>query len=156
MRLEQNPENCDYAEWLLQIGHGTVPVNPEGKVKFSDNMKCALNTVKSLIDSIYPAIEVPGTANDQYLLERTILCPRNEEVNLINSDILDRFPGEPKTYLSADTIDMEGGDNSALPIEFLNSINAGGLPLHKVELKESVPIMLLRNLSAAEGLCNGT
>ena len=31
-----------------------------------------------------------------------------------------------------------------------------GLPAHELRLKKNMPIMLLRNLSPAEGLCNGT
>jgi ATP-dependent DNA helicase PIF1 len=42
------------------------------------------------------------------------------------------------------------------PIEFLNSIDGNNFPQHKLLLKKGVPIMLLRNLNQAEGLCNGT
>ena len=40
--------------------------------------------------------------------------------------------------------------------DFLNSLNPKGLPPHKLVLKEGCPIILLRNLNPAEGLCNGT
>lgn len=40
--------------------------------------------------------------------------------------------------------------------EFLNTINASGLPLHKIRLKVGVPVMLMRNLDPTTGLCNGT
>ena len=39
---------------------------------------------------------------------------------------------------------------------FLNTINAFGLPNHKLTLKVGVPVMLLRNLDITAGLCNGT
>nr|ABN08025.1 Transcriptional factor B3 [Medicago truncatula] len=40
--------------------------------------------------------------------------------------------------------------------EFLTTINASGLPHHKIRLKIGVPIMLLRNIDLKLGLCNGT
>src|SRR6202023_2891185 len=42
------------------------------------------------------------------------------------------------------------------PIEFLNSLNASGLPLSKITLKTGCPLMLLRNLEPSKGLCNGS
>jgi hypothetical protein len=155
MCLDQNPANRAYGEWLLQIGSGSLG-NPGGKVKFPESMKCPSNTVNGLLDAIYPNLHVPGTSNDQWLLDRTILCPRNEEVNSLNAEALKIFPGDSKSYLSADTVEVEGDEENQYPIEFINQINAGGIPLHNLELKEGVPVMLLRNLSPSEGLCNGT
>ena len=40
--------------------------------------------------------------------------------------------------------------------EFLNDIKCSGIPNHKLKLKTGVPIMLLRNIDQAKGLCNGT
>jgi ATP-dependent DNA helicase PIF1 len=40
--------------------------------------------------------------------------------------------------------------------EFLNSLRTSGLPNHKITLKVGTPIMLMRNLDPADGLCNGT
>ena len=42
------------------------------------------------------------------------------------------------------------------PVEFLNSLNINGFPRHCLELKEGMPIMLLRNINPALGMCNGT
>ncbi|KAI9079911.1 hypothetical protein K1719_038157 [Acacia pycnantha] len=43
-----------------------------------------------------------------------------------------------------------------LPSEYLNAIKCSGIPHHKLVLKVGVPIMLLRNIDQAAGLCNGT
>ena len=40
--------------------------------------------------------------------------------------------------------------------EFLNTIKYFGLPHHKLVLKVGIPIMLIRNIDQAAGLCNGT
>ena len=42
------------------------------------------------------------------------------------------------------------------PTEFLNSLNFQGMPPHELNLKKELPIMLLRNVNPAQGLCNGT
>ena len=40
--------------------------------------------------------------------------------------------------------------------ENLNAINCGSLPLHRLVVKFGCIVMLLRNLSVKDGLCNGT
>ena len=66
---------------------------------------------------------------------------------------MEKFPGEGKTYLSADTVSEEDLHN-AYPTEFLNTLS-GMLP-HSMTLK--VGVILLQNLSAGPGhaLRNGT
>ena len=44
----------------------------------------------------------------------------------------------------------------AYPVEFLQQLNAGGLPPALLCLKVGSPVILLRNLDPGEGLCNGT
>jgi hypothetical protein len=44
----------------------------------------------------------------------------------------------------------------AISTEFLNTIILAGMPPHCLALKIGVPVILLRNLNAASGLCNGT
>ena len=42
------------------------------------------------------------------------------------------------------------------PTKILNSIESGSLSPHELKLKVGAPVMLLRNLDAMNGLCNGT
>jgi ATP-dependent exoDNAse (exonuclease V) alpha subunit len=75
--------------------------------------------------------------------------------------MLERMPGEGKSSHSADSVeqqdDGEDGDGVVhYPIEFLNSINASGLPLAHLKLKVGAPIMILRNIDPSQGMCNGT
>ena len=42
------------------------------------------------------------------------------------------------------------------PPEYLNTLNAPGIPLLRLRLKLGCPLMILRNLNPTNGLCNGT
>ena len=77
-----------------------------------------------------------------------ILTPINDNVDTerkINDIIMDKYPGEGRTYLSADTVAEEDMQH-AYPTEFLNSITLSGMPPHSMALKVSAPVILLRNL----------
>src|SRR6266849_2018686 len=61
--------------------------------------------------------------------------------------------GEQLTFHSVDKVKYGQGDH---PIEYLNSLNTSGLPLAHTDVKIGCPLMLLRNMGASHGLCNGT
>jgi len=67
---------------------------------------------------------------------------------------------EEKEYLSSDLIDESESASSdaycAITSKFLNSLSTSRLPNQRIKLKIGAPIMLLRNLDQAEGLCNGS
>jgi hypothetical protein len=44
----------------------------------------------------------------------------------------------------------------AIGMEFLNTITLASMPPHHLALKVGVHVILLKNLDAASGLCNGT
>jgi len=54
------------------------------------------------------------------------------------------------------SVSEEDGMYHAYPVEFLQQLNAGGLPPALLCLKVGFPVILLRNLDLGEGLCNGT
>ncbi|XP_057779230.1 uncharacterized protein LOC130997807 [Salvia miltiorrhiza] len=67
---------------------------------------------------------------------------------------------EGRLYLSSDTMCKSDSTTKLLQQihtpEFLNSIKCSGVPNHELFLKVGTPIMLLRNIDHANGLCNGT
>ena len=83
--------------------------------------------------------------------ECTILCAQNDDVDHINETILKSSLGELKSYCNIDKIIniLEAHYSS----EYLNSINASGLPLLELNLKVGCPIVILCNLDPANGLC---
>ncbi|XP_026396243.1 ATP-dependent DNA helicase PIF1-like [Papaver somniferum] len=111
------------------------------------------DSVSQLIDATFP--DLADNSEDQdYLLNRALITPLNENVNKLNDRVVIRFPGEEHTYYSFDSVE-DDFQNLYLQ-EHLNEIAPGGLPLHELKLKVGAPVMLLRNVSAKNGLCNGT
>ena len=156
----------EFANWILEIGEGKVPT-----VSFRDQeeanwikipnhflIKNSGQALNQLIDAVYPNL-IMSCQNNTYLRERAILAPKNSDVDALNSKMLAMFPRVVRKYMSADTLCPSEGENNEHtlnPPEYLHSLDFPGLPTHCLELKEGAPVILLRNLNQAEGLCNGT
>jgi hypothetical protein len=149
----------DFAKWQLEVGQGKH--TDEGcNISLPDHLRCRENTVASLIDTIYPGISTPNLPN-QYFSEHAVLSILNADVDSLNKYVLGKFPGQAKVFHSADfipTSEQSGEDDPMLnyPVEYLNEINYSGLPLAKLEVKVGCPVMILQNLDAAHGVCNGS
>ena len=160
MRLNiHNEAEANFARWQQDVRQGRHTDN-DTIISLPDYFKCRENTVASLIDEIYNNLESPNHSAE-YFVERTILSSLNADVNSMNKQVLQRFPGESHTFYSADSIptsEQSGGDNPMLnyPVEYLNEINCSGLPLAKLEVKKGCPIMILKNLNPRNGICNGS
>jgi len=92
----------------------------------------------------------------------SLLCPTKDNVKKLNEDINGRLPGEDIVYLSLDKI-LQSNPYAAMThatanarLEYVNTLSPGNLPDHKLTLRIGSVVMLTRNLSLAEGLCNGT
>ncbi|XP_049294176.1 ATP-dependent DNA helicase PIF1-like [Anopheles funestus] len=94
---------------------------------------------------------------DRFFSDRAILSPFNVDVAVINNIVTDQLPGQAREYRSVDTlVNPEEHEHLQIPSEYLNSLNISGIPLHRLRLKRSTPVLLLRNLNSDMGLCNGT
>ncbi|XP_057790213.1 uncharacterized protein LOC131007083, partial [Salvia miltiorrhiza] len=91
--------------------------------------------------------------------------PNDGEVDIeLPDDILIKYSGDPicegRQYLSSDKTCTTDSTSSLLhdihTPEFLNSLKCSGVPNHELYLKVGTPVMLLRNIDHANGLCNGT
>jgi ATP-dependent DNA helicase PIF1 len=160
MRLNTNIEaERNFAKWQLEVGQGKH--THEGcNISLPDHFRCRENTVASLIDTIYPGISTLNLPNE-YFSERTVLLTLNADVDSLNKYVLGKFPGQARVFHSADFIpssEQSGEDDPMLnyPVEYLNEINCSGLPLAKLEVKVRCPVMILRNLDTAHGVCNGS
>jgi hypothetical protein len=147
-RRGNSAEHVAFANYLLNVGSGTL-------------------------NDSYDLIEIPSSiihhGNLQDLLHFTqpfmregvfdpdnaILTPTNADAQRINDLALHILGGDTMTLYSRDYV-KDDTQAAIYATEFLNSLNVSGLPPHELKVREGVPIMLLRNLSPRQGLCNGT
>jgi hypothetical protein len=158
MCLGQTPEDRQYAQWLQEMGSGQH-TQPNGTIELPQHVALPENTVESLISTVYPGFSEDGVMTPQYLSERTILSARNEDVDSVNSIMLQQMSGNETVYQSADSAVDTGDTEDAIvsyTTEYLNSINVSGLPLARLTLKVGSPVMIIRNLDPSNGVCNGT
>jgi hypothetical protein len=160
MRLESEGQSeREFASWLLDVGHGRN-IDGEGNIELRPQMQ--IHSSDALVDFVYPGISTNPPPPPDYFLNRMILAPRNSDVSEVNEDVLGRMAGEQRVYYSADQMikevgaDGEDDDDAPLPVEFLRSINNASLPPGELAVKVGCPLILLRNLAPARGLCNGT
>ena len=162
MRVQDESQQ-EFVDYLLQIGEGKEPVYEdigEDVIKLDDNLVFNNETLESLISEVFDNLDDNFYYNKDYadyIKDRAILTLKNDDVDDINEQIINAFPGVSQEFLSADSVeDQELVHQNLYPIEFLNTITPSGTPPHKLVLKIGAPIILLRNISPIEGLCNGT
>lgn len=156
-----------FNNWLLAVGNGTV----QGRKLFNseyDNwikiphdllINATENKKDAIINEIYTDF-LTSYNNIDYLKERAILAPTNDDVEELNQTILQKLPGNSTCYYSSDSLCDSSISEEELqilyPPEFIHSLRANNTPYHELSLKIGAPIMLLRNIDLPNGLCNGT
>ncbi|XP_010314136.1 uncharacterized protein [Solanum lycopersicum] len=141
-----------FSEFLLRVGNGDEPTIRENLVlleqltiKHSQDEIQEEFTIKEIFQNMQE-----NAATAKSVTERAILASRNDHVDKINNKLISQFPGESKIFNGFDS--AEHDTNNYYQEEYLNTLTTNGLPLHRLELKENVPIMLLRNLDPSSGL----
>ena len=141
-----------FASWLLQLGEGLLPSTSGNLIELP-----AENSIpggqRALIHWTFYGLHA-HLGDAKWLAARAILAPRHTSVSEINQAILEGIPKEEWTIRSADSLAID--ETTPIPTEYLNAQADGGLPPHELQLKQGVPVMLLRNLDPRQGLCNGT
>ncbi|XP_028782174.1 uncharacterized protein LOC114738301 [Neltuma alba] len=115
--------------------------------------------IEGIVSVIYGDV-IANLSNNEYFNDRAILALKIEMIDKINQYMCSLLPGEAHEFFSSDSVCQSLNQNDSFDnlytTEFLNTISSSGLPPHKLMLKVGSPIMLLRNIDQAEGLCNGT
>ena len=152
-RAANQEEAQSFADFLLRVGEGREPT-VDGKIRLPDSIVSKSKSVKDFVKESFPNLS-NNVGNGEYFAKHVILTPTNADVHDINSICCESLSNiQSKTYISADSVEEDLGH--VFPMEYLNSLTPSGMPKHKLELKVGVPVLLLRNLNPAQGLCNGT
>jgi len=110
--------------FIRRHGNGQLRQEFNCFVKLSDNLTFYVQTIDpsliSLIEEIFPAIK--DSVIDPYSFsQQVILTSHNRNVNVINEEIIDQFPGDPVIYKGCDSIlDIE---SSIYTLEFLHILS---------------------------------
>jgi hypothetical protein len=165
-------EQREFAKWVLNVGDGSLSaiageegVDPNW-IKIPSHMRLPTEdcSLRGLIRTIYPDHQC-HSGDAMYFMQRSILAPKNTDIDEVNNAILESLSEESHMYLSANSLTpIEEGANvaagvsmdSLYPVEFLNTLRFNGIANHELQLKVGVPILLLCNLNQSIGLCNGT
>ena len=152
--MRTDPEEVQFSKYILKIGNGEEKVLKD----LGDNVikipeEYIVHSFDEIIDATFPELEL-GCEN---VIDGCIYTPLNKDVRLINDICIEKFPGDSKVYLSADSI-LEDDHKEAVPVEYLNAMNPSGISEHEINLKIGAPVMLLRNLQAGPNISlrNGT
>lgn len=129
LKLTKNIRSSDveHANWLLDIGNGII-----NNLEIPECWKSS-----DIIQDIYNK----SISSNADLSDRIILACHNDNVRTLNNKILNLIDGETHTYLSIDTAKHRGIDQTdeevqlEYQVEYLNSLNFPGFPVHKLQLK---------------------
>ena len=115
------------------------------------------SSIKEAMDFGFANLKEKSSSPDwmEHVSSRAILATTNEMVDRINDICLDELPGEEITLASGDST-ADPNDATHYQVEYINTLQASGMPSHKLKVKKNAVVMLLRNLSINGGLCNGT
>jgi hypothetical protein len=165
-------EQRKFAKWVLNVGDGSLVAIAEEEgvdldwIKIPSHMKLPAEdcSLRGLIQTIY--LDHQRHSRDaMYLMQRSILAPKNIDIDEVNNAILESLSEELHAYLNADSLALTKEGASAVAgvsmdslylVAFLNTLEFSSITNHKLELKVGVPILLLRNINQSIGLCNGT
>ena len=141
----------------MKIGDGKYPTNQCLKdiITLPSDIIIPEGNLADLINFIYLNLE-QNSGNMNYLVSKEILTSINIDVKKISDIVIDRLPGDPYIYTSADSVDLTERQPQLYLPEFLRSLQIPELPPGELKLKVGVPIILLRNLNPSEDLCNET
>ncbi|KAG2191640.1 hypothetical protein INT46_002555 [Mucor plumbeus] len=168
--MSLSAEIQQFSDMLLEIRDGrteTLKIHDDSTnsatntdyIGITNSMLIPGENILCLLSAVYPELFSASNnslpADSMSFISHTILTPKNNDVTEIHKLLLEKFPGEKSTYLSADVV-CDDNQSIMCPPEYLNSIESGSLPPHALALKVGCPIMLLRNLDSTSGLCNGT
>ncbi|GJT19464.1 ATP-dependent DNA helicase PIF1-like protein [Tanacetum coccineum] len=123
------------------VGDGTVPEKmKEGEdeatwIEIPERflIKSWESPIKQIVKETYPNFTT-RQRDDEYLKERAILTPRNDDADAINAYMFKKLGGDFITYNSVVEVCKDSTDtldqHNQYPVEFLNTLNLSDMPPH--------------------------
>jgi hypothetical protein len=113
--------------------------------------------INDVFGHVYPGLLLDGFITDEQAKNCAILSITNKSVDELNSKVQQLRQGESVVLKSSDYMgDAAPGEESHFSDDFLNKLNAPGVPPHEITLKINDYVFLVRNYSAKDDLMNGT
>ena len=106
MRVELRGDSAEFSQMLLAIGNGDLVHNEEmgnDMVRLPEDLFTESDKPHELIETVFPELQ-GNYQNANWLKDRAILCPTNEECDVINTLIINKLPGNEVTYKSCDSV----------------------------------------------------
>ncbi|KAK9723988.1 hypothetical protein RND81_05G039400 [Saponaria officinalis] len=155
IRAREDPE---FSRFLLALGNGELLHEEEDYVEVPANIVKSTagehsNPLAEITSMLFEELETRNCSSEAFTTQ-AILTPMNEDVDALNSILIEKFPRKAIHYKSFDT--MLDDNCNIYPSEFINKLCPGGMSPHDLVLKEICPVILLRNILPSFGLCNGT
>ena len=98
--LSNNQDTATFENHLLDIGNGMTQKNNGMDIIPCRNI---IENKNELITTIYENVE-DHYLDENWLCERCIFTPKNDNLYIINHYLLNKFPGEMKVYRSIDIV----------------------------------------------------
>lgn len=146
------PQEQEFSKFLLKVGNGILN---DTDSNLEVPQRCITNT--DIVEHIYGEIIRQKRFVD--MTKCAILSARNADVEELNKNVVELLDiNTERIYTSVDSVEnCDNGDiNEAILPEYLNTLNPPLFPPYELKLRTNCIVMLIRNLSISEGLCNGT
>ncbi|XP_036340418.1 ATP-dependent DNA helicase pif1-like [Rhagoletis pomonella] len=117
VHLLQDTSAQIFSKQLLDIGNGKVHIDrTTNEISFPSNFCQMQQSIQDVIDRVFPNLTI-NYRNPEWLRERAILAPKNDDVSKLNGQIQLKIPGEAVEYKSIDTV-MDKDQAVNYPTEF--------------------------------------
>jgi hypothetical protein len=155
MRVTPGNMNAEFAAFLSSMSyspdmHGVIRIPPYIR---------RVHSLKDFSDEVFPPSLILAAHRDYNSFKgRAILSFRNDTVTEFNNNLIMNIEGTMHIFHAVNSVEDDEATPGVerLPAEFLQSVDIASLPPSKLCLKIGAPVILLRNLSPRQGLCNGT
>ena len=155
MRILHDDSNAEFVNFL---GTMSYQHTMHGNIKLPNYIR-RLHCLEAFCHQVFPTGLLDSAHLDyQAFNSRAILAFHNDTVTEFNNLSIYQLQGTLHTFDAMNSVAIDEGFPGAehIPADFLQSLECASLPPSKLCLKIGAPIILLRNLSPKQGLCNRT